>query len=172
MNNEALCAPRSIHHQRRWFYVLWSVMLAASLGVLALWLIPAKQGHGTFTANLTIRNLPKGTRMQVWAGPAGKWPGAAWTGERLQSDQVIDQERFSSGPVDIPIAYRRWVKDYIPRRTTDLVIIKATSPSGEVKFLQISLKDDLRSGLLIPKRRLAFTISANWPLLQRDAILQ
>jgi hypothetical protein len=79
---------RSIHHRRRWYYLLWSGLLAASLGALALWLIPGQHGEGRLGINILLKEAPEGTVAQLWSGRAAAWnPGAPPYGIEVKPGQ-------------------------------------------------------------------------------------
>jgi len=163
----------SIHQQRRWFYVLWSLLLATSLVLLVLWTIPGSTGQGTLTLQITIKNVPPGTRIQSWVGPREKWIGRSWGGDGACSDQILQSTGpLVIGPLKIPIAYRRCLKTYIPGRTSDLVIFKATPPQGDPKYGVYTLSEDLNTGAFRPRIKMVCTLDMNWSTLRRDPKLR
>jgi len=169
MDPQIPSAPTSIHHRRRWFYVLWSLLLISSLVLLALWRIPGSKGQATLTVNLTLKGLPTGTRMQVWAGPSAQWPEDQWKGEGARLDRQVSGEDVNTGPMQLELAYRRWQKVYIPERTVDLVVFKVLPLQGSPKYFYISLKEDINAGSLRPKGRLSYQIKSNWQTLATSA---
>lgn len=159
----------SIHHSRRWFYALWVTLLAATLGLWYLWERPVSTVLASCSIVLKINDLPEGSRMEVWAGPWGRWRGKAWDG----------QGAFAAGPIRagqaltlpllrVPIARRRWLDGYVPRRTWDLVMIRITAGDGQIRYLAVPLDMDIRMGVLRPKWRLLTTINTLWQNLKVD----
>lgn len=66
--------PPSIHHRRRWFYVLWGALLVAAAAMLAWgWETPARVGTARVSLVLTAPDIPPGTRAALWVGSAGTW---------------------------------------------------------------------------------------------------
>jgi hypothetical protein len=160
---------RSIHFQRRWFYVLWCVLLFASLAAFAAWETPSRRELGALDVAIDVRDVPAGTRAQAWEGPRKAWR-AAWNGEGAWADLVLAKE----GPTPLPrtrlaIARRRWVHDYIPRGTWDLVIVRLTPPSGPARYLVLDCSKDIRAGVIRKGFRLKVVISGVWSHLPVDA---
>lgn len=162
MNPELVSDAGSIHHQRRWYYVLWSLLLGLSLGCWILWVIPGSRGQATLTLNLTFAGLPQGTKVQVWAGPKDRWQGKAWAAEDAVVNRVVQDGAVSLGPFPLSLAYRRWLKTYIPGRTTDLVVVRLVAENGGVRYLPLSLREDLNTGFLAPKRKLSYGMVLDW----------
>lgn len=161
---------RSIHYQRRWFYALWCTLLLVSLGALAAWEIPSRRELAALDVAIQVQDLPAGTRAQAWEGPRKAWRGASWNGEGAWADLILVQ----AGPTPLPrtrlaIARRRWVHDYIPRGTWDLVIVRLVPPSGPARYLVLDCSKDIRSGLIRKGLRLKVVISGIWGHLPVDA---
>ncbi|BDU74549.1 hypothetical protein [Mesoterricola silvestris] len=159
-----------IHRRRRWYYALWSALLALSAGALVLWERPVRTDLASLQLALTVREAPAGSRLQAWAGPRKRWPGAAWSGQGAFADVALTPAGEAPLPLlHIPIARRRWVQDYIPRGTWDLVAMKVTPPSGPPRYYLLPISIDIRSGLLRPKHRLITSINTTWNYLGVDA---
>jgi len=160
---------RSIHYRRRWFYVLWVGLLLLSAGVWALWERPVQTVTASLDIRVRIRKAPAGARVQAWAGPWANWRNVDRSGPwavqaSLQPDGSATVPLFR-----IPIARRRWVKDYIPRGTWDLLMLRFTAPGQQPRYFPISLSLDIRSGVLRPKWRLTNTLETTWNNLSTDA---
>ena len=167
----AIAPPQvpSIHFQRRWFYALWVLLLLLSASALFLWERPLRTERASYSLSLQISHAPAQTQIQVWAGPKSKWPGLAWRGEgAFASFELPETGSLSLPLLKVPIARRRWVKDYIPRKTWDLVMIKFLPPNGSPRFLAVSLHEDIQAGVLRPHSRLIARASANWNVLHLD----
>lgn len=161
---------RSIHYRRRWFYALWAGLLGLSLAGLALWETPRARETASLQMRVRLMGAPAGTRLQAWAGPRATWPGAAWNGEGAVGDPWAGPDgRLVLPLVHMRIARRRWVKDYVPRGTWDLVMLKFTPPDGPPRWFALPFGQDIRSGLLRPRYRLATDIDVSWLNLQVDA---
>jgi len=109
---------KSIHYQRRWFYVLWSAMLVVSICLWLLWITPARTGQATLTLMLHIHGIPDGTQVQTWIGPKNRWPKPSKRPDEVNCIQIPKGIlQFSIGPIKVPIAYRRWTHSYMPNST-------------------------------------------------------
>jgi len=152
----------SIHYLRRWYYVLWSSLLIASICLWILWRIPAKSGEATLCLHLRIGGIPAGTKVEVWAGPRVSWMGmASGTPSQFSTEHVPpDGQLRLTRP--LPVAYRRWVGNCIPERTTDLVILVFQPLEGPVRHFTLSLDKDWGSGVLQPGRKMSVTVDGNW----------
>ena len=163
-----MTATRSIHHRRRWFYVLWGVLLMASLTALGLWETPKLVGAARLSVRLKVDNLPPHSQMKVWAGPHGRWPGATWAGQGAAAEVHPSDEKVVLEGLLLPVSYRRWGKDTIPRRTADLVVLRFQVPGQAPRFLPLPLGQDWRSGLLRPERKMSVAIQCEWQGLTTD----
>jgi hypothetical protein len=160
---------RSIHYRRRRAYALWVFLLLSSAGAWALWERPLAVVSAALEVRLRIREAPRDTRVQVWAGPWSRWAGpATFDGSPIQVDLLPDGT--ASLPVfHIPIARRRWVKGYIPRGTWDLMMLRFSPPDGPPRYFVLPLSQDIRVGLLRPRSKLMTTISCSWAALKPEA---
>jgi len=161
-------SSRSIHHRRRWFYVLWGVLLLGSLATLALWETPVRSGTAKLTLRLKVRELPVQTAVKVWVGPRGRWPGLAWTGQRAAASLQSVDENLILNALPLPVGYRRWVKDILPRRTADLVVLRFENPREAPRYLALPLRQDWRSGFLAPRRVMTLSMECGWKGLPTD----
>jgi len=154
---------KSIHHQRRWFYLLWSTLLALSLFTWTLWVIPGEKGYVELTLLLRLSGVPNNTQVQVWVGPKKYWPKPTnfiQVASFYQSTKTNEVTKI--GPFRAFIAYRRWIHLYIPEKTDDLIVITFTPVSGAKKYLTLALSDDINTGLLTPPRRMTETLTSSW----------
>lgn len=152
--------PDSIHYRRRWYYVLWSSLLVASFWLWILWLVPAKSGEAAIRLNLRIADIPAGSRIGVWAGPRASWDGSG-KGDLAATAQVPSDGALTLTRL-LPVAYRRWIGDYIPGKTSDLLILMIQPPEGAVRYITLRLHQDWRDGTLQPGRRLLVTLEGKW----------
>jgi len=162
---------RSIHYRRRWYYALWVALLVSSGIALALWERPSRIDLASLVFRVEIRNVPAGTRMQAWNGPWAQWQGAGWTGEGVDPIDIRPDGTAAVPLVRIRIARRRWVQDYIPRDTWDLMVLRLTPPSGLPRYFIQPLSADIRRGELKAGWRLTTTASFDWDSLRTDATL-
>lgn len=159
---------RSIHHRRRWFYALWCALLVASGVALALWIMPERSGTSRLTLLLRVEKLPPLTQVRVWAGPRSRWPGAAWVGQGAVTEIRATDEKVVMVALPLPVATRRWVKDIIPGRTADLVVLQFEAPGQQARYLALPLAQDFRSGILAPGRRMTLVMECGWERLGTD----
>ncbi len=155
----------SIHYRRRWFYVLWCGLLLASLAALVAWETPRRSGTSKLNLRVRVKELPPQTLVKVWAGPRGRWPKAAWTPLELHPTD----ENVIVNALPLSVAYRRWVKDTIPRRTADLVVLSFQAPGQAPRYLALPLVQDWRSGILRPGRKMSVSMECGWKGLLTDA---
>lgn len=158
----------SIHYSRRGYYVLWGVLLLASLAALALWETPRLRGTARLTLRLKVRELPAQTTVKVWVGPRGRWPGSAWTGQGAAASLPSADGNVSLNALSLPVAYRRWVQDTIPRRTADLVVLRCEASGQAPRYFALPLVQDWRSGLLAPRRTMTLSMELGWKGLPTD----
>lgn len=149
----------TIHHQRRWFYVLWGVLLAAALVAWALWLIPGHRGVGTLTLRLRMAGAPAGMVAQVWTGPASSWK----EGEQAFGSEVrVGKDGWLSfAPLRIPIVRRRWWKLLHPA-TVNQAVLRLSAPGEKSKFVFLDLNGDLNRGFLREDRTLGYAFEFDW----------
>lgn len=165
-------AEPSIHHQRRWYYVLWTTLLGLSCLALLLWETPSATGLASLDVRLKVSGAPAGTRLQAWAGPWAQWPGAAWAGEGAFAELDLAPGGDAALPrVRMQVALRRFGLGYLPRRTWDLVMVKFSAPGQAPRYLAVPCGQDIRTGLLRPHIRLTDSISISWNNLRVDANL-
>jgi hypothetical protein len=158
----------SIHFRRRWFYVLWCGLLALSLGAWTLWETPGLTGSAHVNLRLRIQNVPVGCQAQAWAGPRGNWPPASWQSPAVSVNQGGLGDQVTIPGLPFPVAFRRWVRDYIPRRTADLLVVRIQPPEGEPRYFALFLGADWRTGLLTPGRVMTLTANCSWRNLTTD----
>jgi hypothetical protein len=160
----------SIHHQRRWYYALWTSLLLASSIALFLWERPVRRELATVCVMVQIPGAPKGTQVQAWAGPWSSWKGARWSGaDAFCSMPLAPTGRTSLAPVRLHIARRRWGPGTIPRGTWDLVMLRFVPPQGNPVYLAVPCSQDIRTGLIRQGLKLYFEINTPWENLPVDA---
>lgn len=152
----------SIHHKRRWYYVLWCGLLLVSLAALGLWELPAQSGSADLTVRIQVANVPPGCTAQLWAGPKDRWPEADRSPSLNQTGSPLTAEGMAIGSLKLRVGYRRWIGGVIPRRTDDLVVVKFQPESGPPRYLGIPLDTDWRTRLLRPGQRMVITATTSW----------
>ena len=159
---------RSIHWRQRWWYALWVALLLGSLGLWAWWETPAASGVGHAVFKVSIPDLPPGSRVEAWAGPAKAWTKAP--SAFLGPWPVEDPARpLPVPPVEIREGFRRWHQGYIPRLTSELVVFRIIPGQGAPRFAFYDLRQDLNAGLAGPHRRLMISAPLHWAALSEDA---
>jgi hypothetical protein len=68
----------------------------------------------------------------------------------------------------LPVSYRRWVQGYIPRRTSDLLVVCLMVPDQPTRYLAYSMGGDLRSGWAGPGRIFKLNLECAWEKLATD----
>lgn len=153
----------SKHRAQRWRYILWSCLLLVSLLALALWELPGKSGTAKLHLIVAIQDAPKGSKASLWAGPKARAREVEqatvtpWKGEG-----VIDET------IHLHVAYRRCLKLTIPRKTSDLVVLKVTPPSGQPRYLAIPFDQEWTLGALKPGSRTGMKLHVKWDGLWND----
>lgn len=161
----------SIHHQRRWFYALWVVLLLASAGAYRQWRIPARVERPQLLLAVETLHLPGPVEVAVWKGPEAAWPGAAWNGSGAAFQGRPDaQGRLEVPPLEVPFAVRRWVRqDFIRSASQDLVVLRFTPAGQPSRYLHMPLKRDWYQGLLKDRKRLQVKVRQAWESLAQEA---
>lgn len=158
---------RSIHWRQRWWYALWVALLLGALGLWAWWETPAVRGTGHVVLTLKVEGLPPGSRISAWVGSSGTAPG---TGGFLGPWPVQDPLRpLPIPPLEIRAGLRRWHQGFIPRLTTDRILLRLDPPQGPPRFLVYDLRADLAAGTAGPHRRLFISAPVRWAPLSEDA---
>ena len=148
--------------------MLWSSLLLISIAALVLWETPQYSGTSKLTLRLEVKGLPLETRVKVWAGPRGQWPGVGWTGQDVATEIKPVNEKVVLEALSLPVAYRRWGKAIIPRRTADLVVLRFEDPYQASRYLAVPLGQDWRSGFLAPHRVMTLNMKFRWNALSTD----
>lgn len=169
MNTLAQPAERSIHYRRRWFYVLWCGLLLFAMAAWLAWETPRLSTQAKVAVKLTLGNLPEGVKAQVWAGPREASPTGEWDGSAAAVDLGLAQGKAVNLPsLSLPVGYRRWVADYIPRKTWDLLVFRLEAPGQAARYLALPLGTEWRQGHLRPGRVLRYDIQLRWDRLPFD----
>lgn len=160
-------ASPSIHYRRRWYYVLWAVLLIGAAALMVWWETPAREGPGRFRLVLRAPDFPAGTRAALWIGATKAWapgwnPGDAWV--------PLKGESLGMGPVSVRIAHRRMGQGLLLRRTQDLAVAVLESSSGERRYFVYDLREDLAT-LLVIGRYITVETSCSWQSLLREPAL-
>ena len=160
--------PRSIHWRQRWWYALWTALLLGALGFWAWWETPAVSGLGHVVLALRVADLPQGSRVEVWSGPSKAWkPGqSSFQGPWAVTDAA---KPLPLPPVEIKAGLRRWHQGYIPRLTSDLIVLRLDPPQGAPRYGFYDLSKDLGTGLAGPHRRMIVSGPLRWGNLSEDA---
>ncbi len=159
--------PRTLHHRRRWYYVLWVLLLVAAVGFLAWWETPAREGTARLQIELAAPDLPADTRIALWTGTVRTWD-PAW--QPRDGWRSVQAGALRAGPAPIRIARRRWGQGLLMRRTDDLAIAVLEAPGGERRWFVYDLREDLGGPLTIG-RTLTVKLSTTWAGLPRSAAL-
>jgi hypothetical protein len=159
---------RSIHWRQRWWYALWVALLLGALGFWAWWETPAASGVGHVVLVIRVVDLPPGSKAEVWAGPAKAWKAdpSAFQGPWPVTDPA---KALPLPPVAIQAGLRRWRQGYIPRLTSDLIVLRLDPPQGPPRYAAYGLAKDLNAGLAGPHRRLILSAPVRWGNLSEDA---
>lgn len=165
---EAVAQARSIHWRRRGWYVLWACLLLGALGFWAWWETPAVSGVGHVVLTLRAADLPPGSKVEVWTGPAKSWsPGrSTFQGPWMVTDSA---KPLPVPSIELKAGLRRWHQGYIPRLTSDLLILRLDLPGAPPRYAAYDLSQDLNFGLAGPHRRLFISSPIAWKKFSEDA---
>jgi hypothetical protein len=163
-------AVPSIHYRRRWFYALWVSLLVLASAALWLWERPARRFEASLVIKMQLKEAPAGTQVRVWAGPKASWHGMEAGGPCLVQGALQDDGRIVLPLLRIHVASRRWVRDYVPRGTWDVVQLQFIPPGGPPRYFTVPLDQDIRSGILRPGWRLTTEITCHWRGLRSDPL--
>ncbi|HET6330948.1 MAG TPA: hypothetical protein VFF76_09190 [Holophagaceae bacterium] len=165
----AQAPERSIHWRQRWWYALWVALLLGASGFWAWWETPAVSGIGHVVARVWVKDLPAGSKVEVWTGPAKAWKQDApgFQGPWMVQDDAA--KPLPLPPLEIRAGLRRWHQGYIPRLTSDRLVLRIDPPEGAPRFAAYDLQRDLDAGLAGPHRRLLISTSLKWAALSMDA---
>lgn len=159
---------RSIHWRRRNWYAVWAVLLLAALAFWGWWETPAVSGTGHLVLSVRVVDLPPGTQARVWAGPAARWntQPSPFEGPWVVADPT---KPLPIPPIVIKAGLRRWHQGYIPRLTSDEVVLRLDPPQGPPRYAAYDLRADLNAGLAGPHRKLLVSGPLRWGTLSSDA---
>jgi len=149
-------------------YVLWSVLLGLSIAALVLWETPKSSGTAKLAVSCRPQGLPAGCRVKAWVGPRSKWAGAAWDGEGAWSELPANTGEIVFPPVAITVGYRRWVKNYIPRKTSDLLVLRFQAPAVAPRYFVLPLGADWIHGSFRTDRQTGIRADITWDGLWQD----
>lgn len=154
----------SIHRQRVWFYVLWVSLLCITLGAWYLWERPVQRGYAKLTLRFDISGLPPGTQASLWCTSMEDISQNAWRRATL-SQPSKNQIRMQ---LETRIAWRRWVKDYIPRLTDDVVVVRFEAPQASARYFFLDLREDIYKGWVRIDRDFWMEVGCAWHKLNTD----
>ncbi|HET8714863.1 MAG TPA: hypothetical protein VFM16_03490, partial [Holophagaceae bacterium] len=142
-------------------------LLLGSLAFWAWWETPAVRGTGHVVLTLRVAGLPQGSRVSAWAGRRADAPAeAGFLGPWAVADPL---KPLPIPPLEIRAGLRRWHQGYIPRLTSDVVLVQIQPPQGPARYLVYDLRMDLDAGTAGPHRRLFISAPVRWDALSADA---
>lgn len=157
-----------VHRRRRWFYVLWILLLGLSGWVLFLWGKPKSVDRAKVRLTMVVPDLPPGTQLRLWAGPVN-------TLRKTHPDELLKASPDAPGStrtqlpdIQVAVAHRRWVKATLPGATTEAVIVRFTAPGQTPRYFFYDLREDIESGFLINHRVITLSCSLAWNRLNPD----
>jgi hypothetical protein len=161
---------RSIHFRRRWAYTAWGVILLASLGAWGLWERPKALASADLEVRVKIRQAPPDVTVTAWAGPWARFAGPEQFRDAPIQVPLLPDGTATLPVFHMPIAYRRWVRGYIPRDTWDLVVLRFTAPGQGPRYLGLPLAKDIRNGFLLPRHKMTGRLECAWTTLRTDTL--
>lgn len=161
-------AAPSIHWRQRWWYAFWVALLLGLSGFWAWWETPAVSGTGHVVVRVWVAGLPAGSRVEAWTGPAKAWKQgvSGFQGPWMAGDA---SKPLPLPPLEIQAGLRRWHQGYIPRLTSDRLVVRIDPPEGPPRYAAYDLRADLDAGLAGPHRRLYLSAPLKWNALSTDA---
>jgi len=157
-----------VHRRRRWFYVLWVLLLGLSGWALYLWGKPKSVDRAKVRLNISVGDLPAGTQLRLWAGPIKTLKDT--NPEELLKTAPDIPGSISTLLPDVPvvIARRRWVKATIPAATTEALVVRFAAPGQSPRYFFYDLREDIESGFLINHHVVTLSCSLAWNRLNPD----
>ncbi len=162
---------RSIHYRRRWAYAAWVVLLVSSLGAWMLWERPKARVSADLVVQVKIRQAPPDVTVTAWAGPRARFAGPGQFQDAPIQVPLQPNGTATLPSFHLPIAYRRWVRGYIPRDTWDLVVLRFTAPGQGPRYLGLPLAKDIRNGFLAPRHKMTAGLECAWTTLRTDTLV-
>ncbi len=159
----------SIHGRRRWFYALWSTLLALAVGALVLWNIPARIEHAKVRLTMVVKDSPVGASLRVWSGTISQLHATPAPALFEGSSDIAFPGRVLLPDFSVEIAHRRWLKATIPARTTEAIVLQFTAPGQVPRYYFYDLRIDIESGILADSRVVSLSSSLAWDRLNPDA---
>lgn len=157
-----------VHKRRRWFYALWVLLLGLSGAALFMWNKPKSVEHAKVRFSITVKDLPKGTQLRLWAGSAKNLRNTH-PDELLKAAPDLTGAMESRLPdVPVSIARRRWVKGTIPEGTTEVMLVRFSAPGQSPRYFFYDLREDIESGFLFDHRVIVLACSKAWNRLNPD----
>ena len=151
----------TLHHRRRWYYVLWTSLLIAAASFWIWMERPASSGTANLTMVLVLRGAPPGGRASLWVGPTRLFPEnpamtTSW--EPISEGKVATTSR-------VHLSLRHLGQGYLLKKTDDLAVL-TLDISGQRRYLVYDLRDDIRSTLLQTGRIITISFNRDWDSLQ------
>lgn len=157
-----------VHRRRRWFYVLWVLLLGLSGWTLFLWGKPKSVDRAKVRLTISVGDLPPGTQLRLWAGPVKQLSNTNPETLLKAAPDLPGTVKTRLPDVPVSIARRRWVKATIPDATTEVLIVRFTAPGQSPRYFFYDLREDIESGFLIDNRVIALSCSLAWNRLNPD----
>ncbi len=157
-----------VHRRRRWFYVLWVLLLGLSGWTLFLWGKPKSVDKAKVRLTLLVEGLPPGPQVRVWSGPIKTLQHANPEMLLKSAPDLPGSARILLPDIPVSIARRRWVKATIPSATNDAIVVRFSAPGQSARYFFYDLREDIESGWLTDHRVLYISNPLAWNRLNPD----
>lgn len=156
----------SIHHRRRWFYVLWVGLLVLSLAALYLWRTPVPMGDWTLRLKVRVNEAQGPVKVRMWFGPESLLrQGTLESAWDFHTETLLPDTTRVFPELRAPLKRRRWTRHPYPHANGEVLVLVFSQDGQRDRYLAIPLREDLWAVLMRHKRVTSLDIEIPWPSL-------